>query len=330
MKKFFAILLAAMMLLSFASVAMADEITTVNLGKVYKLVGAGSSPAETFTLKVLSSSVSESEATSAPDLGTITGAAFDVGAATADGATVNIVLNLPEFDKVGIYDYILQENADAKTPGVTYEGKKFALRVTVVNDESEGATAGDVKVSSVKFHGVTESENGVYTITNEKFSSIENTYSAGTLKVSKTVTGNMGDKNKYFEFSIKLTGEEGKTYAACDVSGGSEAAENATSIAVDGQAHTFKLKHDDTIIIKNIPYGVSYVITETAAEGYTPTQTGDAGTIGAAEQTAAFTNNREGTPDTGISLDTLPYVLMLTVVAAGVVAMIARKRRVED
>ena len=38
-------------------------------------------------------------------------------------------------------------------------------------------------------------------------------------------------------------------------------------------------------------------------------------------------NRREGTIDTGITLDSLPYILILAVVAAGVVAFIRKRRR---
>ena len=37
-------------------------------------------------------------------------------------------------------------------------------------------------------------------------------YSAGKLEVHKDVEGIMGNKDKYFEFTVQLTGEEGKTY----------------------------------------------------------------------------------------------------------------------
>ena len=38
-------------------------------------------------------------------------------------------------------------------------------------------------------------------------------------------------------------------------------------------------------------------------------------------------NHREGTIDTGVALDSLPYILILAVVAAGVVAFIRKRRR---
>ena len=320
MKKFIAILLTLMLLcLSAGALAQGDtdvpaaptytDMTSVTVTKVYKLEGAGSSPAETFTLEQVGDGVVKSgEATTAPALGTIRGAEFNEGAASADGAEANITITLPTYDKVGVYEYTLKEMAGT-TAGVTYYGAPIRLVVTVINDET-----GNLRVAAVH----TESEG-------TKSDEFENTYSAGTLNVTKTVTGNLGDKSQFFEFKVTLTGEEGKTYAnSYTVSGGSYVS-NPTSIAI-GTETTFYLKHGETLSIANLPYDVSYTVTETAEEGYTTTKEGDTGKIGAASQTAAFTNERTTTVDTGITTDSLPYVLLLGIVAlAGAVLFIKRR-----
>lgn len=116
-------------------------------------------------------------------------------------------------------------------------------------------------------------------------------------------------------------------YSCCTnaVTGGSNT-ENPTSIKI-GEETTFLLKHGDTIHIANLPYGVTYTVTETAAAGYTTTSTGDHGTISAVDQTAAFTNTKAGSIDTGVVLNNMPYILVLAVLAAGVAVFIIRKRR---
>lgn len=323
MKKFVAILLTLMLVLGIGA-AVADEAQvtpttdtdltdhgTVTIKKVYKLVGAGTSPAETFTLEQVGvGRVTDGDATSAPALGTITGAAFNEGAATADGTTIgNITVALPEYTNVGVYEYTLQEVA-GNTAGVAYYGKTIKLVVTVVN-----GTVGNIRVAAVH----TEDEGGT------KSSEFINTYRAGTLKVSKTVAGNLGDKNKYFEFKVTLTGENGKTYGASYAVTGGSKDDNPKSIVI-GQETTFMLKHGDTLSIANLPYGVTYTVTETAADGYTTSATGDTGKINAAEQTAAFTNNKNGSIDTGVTTENLPYVLLIGfVVLAGAALLIKRK-----
>lgn len=323
MKKFVAILLTLMLVLGIgAAVATEAEVTpttdtdltdhgTVTIKKVYKLVGAGTSPAETFTLEQVGvGRVTDGDATSAPALGTITGAAFNEGAATADGTTIgNITVALPEYTNVGVYEYTLQEVA-GNTAGVAYYGKTIKLVVTVVN-----GTVGNIRVAAVH----TEDEGGT------KSSEFINTYRAGTLKVSKTVAGNLGDKNKYFEFKVTLTGENGKTYGASYAVTGGSKDDNPKSIVI-GQETTFMLKHGDTLSIANLPYNVTYTVTETADADYETTKAGDTGTISAAEQTAAFINTKEGSIDTGVTTENLPYVLLIGfVVLAGAALLIKRK-----
>lgn len=320
MKKLLSIGLAAMLAFGLATTSFAEEagdVTTptdgtVTIHKVYKLENAGTkSPAETFTLEQVDKGVvKDGEAKTAPDLGTITGAKFDDGAATVSGTTGDITVALPEYTNVGVYEYTLKE-VDGKTAGVTYYDKGIKLVVTVVNDNN-----GKLRIAAVHTEstGETKSDN------------FPNTYKAGELDVSKTVIGNLGDKNKYFEFKVTLTGENGKTYRdSYAVTGGSNTA-NPSTIKI-GEETTFLLKHGDTITIANLPYGVTYTVTETAAEGYTTEKTGADGTISAADQTAAFTNTKNGSIDTGVVLNNMPYILVLAVLAAGVAVFIIRKRR---
>lgn len=319
MKKLLSIGLAAMLAFGLATTSFAEEagdVTTptdgtVTIHKVYKLENADTtSPAETFTLvQDGDGKVTDGEATEAPALGTITGATYEEGAATVSGTTGDITVALPEYTNVGVYEYTLKE-VDGKTAGVVYYPDDIKLVVTVINGEN-----GKLRIAAVHV----ESEG-------EKSDTFPNTYKAGELDVSKTVTGNLGDKNKYFEFKVTLTGEEGKTYRdSYAVTGGSNT-ENPSTIKI-GEETTFLLKHGDTITIANLPYGVTYTVTETAAEGYTTEKTGDTGKINAADQAAEFTNNKAGSIDTGVVLNNMPYILVLAVLAAGVVVFIIRKRR---
>lgn len=326
MKKILAMLLAVMMLLSVASVAMAEEYAdqeTVTIKKVYKLTNSGTkSPAENFTLKQISSSVTDGEATEAPALGTITGANFAEGAATVDGTTGNITVALPEYTHVGVYEYILQEIA-GDTAGVTYYGDNIKLKVTVIND-----TEGNLRIAAVH----AESANNALEAGKTKKDNFPNTYSAGKLKVTKTVAGNLGDKDKKFDFSVKFTKPAGKDVNSTITA--TVAGQNVTFTPAWNDAgeytFTFQLAHDETATFENLPYDVQYTVTEATATGYETTKTGDTGTINQAEQTAAFTNTKGGTIDMGVMLDSMPYVLVLAVVGAAVIALIAKKRRVED
>ena len=323
-KRIFACLLALTMMFGLSATAFAREgektytdQRTVIIKKEYKLTNAGTtslSPEETFTLRQVGSGiVKDGEAESAPNLGTITGANFAEGAATAEGTIGNITVELPKYTSVGVYEYTLEEVVGT-TPGVDYYNGKIKLVVTVINGDN-----GKIRVAAVH----TEAEDG------EKSDTFVNKYSLGTLNISKTVTGNLGDQSKYFEFKVTLTGEAGKTYTSSyAVSGGSNAS-NPTSINI-GEETTFLLKHGETIHIANLPYNVSYTVTEKKEDGYTTTKNGDTGKIKEADQIAAFTNNKTGEVDTGVYLDNLPYILVFAGVLAIAAVFVVRRRRFED
>lgn len=320
MKKFVAILLTLMLVLGIGA-AVAEEtysdVSSVTVKKVYKLTNANmSSPAETFTLEQVGAGrVTDGDATSAPALGTITGAIFAKGAATVDGTTGNITIALPTYEKVGVYEYTLREVA-GKTVGVAYYGKDILLKVTVIEQ------GGKVRVAAVH----TESGEGDDTAKRDNF---PNEYSAGDLNVTKTVAGNLGDQSKKFNFTVTFTKPDGKDVNSTITA--TVAGVDATdfNIAWDDKGtytYTFQLAHGQKASFANLPYGVSYTVTEAAADGYTTTKAGDSGTINAAEHTAAFTNTKTGSIDTGVTTENLPYVLLIGfVVLAGAALLIKRK-----
>lgn len=121
LKKLFAGVVAAAMMATMAMPSFAAKHTynegaledhdSITVTKVYSLVGTGSSPDETFTLEQVGDGVvKKGGATTAPALGTITGAHFEVGDATANGASKDITITLPNnFTTPGIYEYTLKE-----------------------------------------------------------------------------------------------------------------------------------------------------------------------------------------------------------------------------
>lgn len=323
MKKILAGILSATMIMSMGLTVFAEDTNTdaanVTINKVYKEVNEGTvSPEETFTLKQVGNGVvKDGEADTAPALGTIGGAAFAKGAATVDGATGDITIALPEYSRVGVYEYTLQEVAGS-TAGVTYYGNSIKLVVTVIQSEN-----GKLRVAAVHTEEEGEAKNN----------SFENQYSAGTLNVTKTVTGNLGDQSKKFDFTVVFTKPEGKNVNSeitATVAGVAATDFNPVFETNGTYTYTFKLAHGETATFTNIPYGVEYVVTETADQKYTTTKTNDEGMINSASVTAAFTNNKSGNVDTGINMDSLPYILVFAgVLVIAAIAFIARKRRME-
>lgn len=169
---------------------------------------------------------------------------------------------------------------------------------------------------------------------------------SANLTVSKTVTGMLGDTNKTFTFQLK----DAKGNAVTIDNADGTAITTAGDAAWTGTDGKFTLKHGDTITFNKLPVG-TYDVYELDDEGalqhYQTTWTGAdtklttpiegngerkaTVTIGAnGAKTLAFTNHCGLLPDTGVLLDTLPYIVILAVVAGGVALLMLRKRRKED
>ncbi len=359
LKKFFAgVLAAAMMLTVGATAAFAVNPATtyqdqseVKIYKHYGLEGNGTSPEETFYLvqankQVLTGDISAEdvpnliELTTKPDGANgyyVASVKFDEGGAKAS-ETENVgafVVKLPTYDHVGKFEYTLQEVA-GNTAGVTYRLDTIKLVVSVIND-------GTIRVAGVH----TENECG------QKSSSFsDNKYAANTLTVSKYVSGNMGDKNTYFQFELSLepgTANDRKNFAesyAIDYAKATSNKNTTKNISVNGTSVKFWLKSGESISIANLPEGVEWTVNELDADGkdvangatnglYTVSVDGATGSIVAAgasdtSNKASFTNTHEGTPDMGVILDNAPYIALLAIVAIGGVALMLNKRRRDE
>ena len=216
---------------------------------------------------------------------------------------------------MGVYTYIIHEAA-GNSAGVTYYGDAILLRVTVIEQD------GKLRIAAVHTEDPESTGEG-------KRDDFDNLYSAGELEVHKDVEGIMGNKDKYFEFTVELTGEEGKTYQdSYAITGGSYDANPASIEIKPGETTeaTIYLKDGDTIHIENLPYGVEYKVSETPVADYVTTETGTEGEVDGAVEKANFTNTKGGTVDAGVVLDSAPYLFTLTG-AAGVGLLLTLRRR---
>lgn len=333
MKKTLAILLALILALVNVSLALAGSegveeeepaaatsqvvplaSQTVTITKTYNVQGTTAINAAD-TLKFVPTTVRVDNATAgvtAPDI-----SIADVKVDTAaKKATISIVL--PEYKAVGEYYYTITET-DTGVAGVTYLADTIYLKVQVFQDQASNA----LTTGSVTFRLGSE--------TAEKVEEFENTYEAGSLTVSKTVAGNMGDYDKDWNFTVVFTAPSGdKVIEEITVT-----AEGATAPAaiVGGwdttQTSTFVLKHNQSVKFSNIPKGVTYTVTETEAnqDGYVTTIAGNDGSIsGHEDDTAAFTNTKKVDIDTGVTVETVPYIMILAVVMIGAALLVLRKR----
>lgn len=169
-----------------------------------------------------------------------------------------------------------------------------------------------------KWNGSTWGEplSGTITIANER--------STVDVNITKQVTGNMGDRNKKFEFTVTSTeaiGSNGTVY----------------NLSTDKKTATFSLAHGESITLKDVPIGAELEITE-GDTNYTMSIAVNSEdnvitnpvTVASDTETIFVINHKEATIDTGVLLDSLPYILILAVVLGIGAFMFIRKRRDRD
>lgn len=158
---------------------------------------------------------------------------------------------------------------------------------------------------------------------------------SANLTVTKTVTGKLGDTNKAFTFTI--TKADGTPVNITDAN----IAITDNTKAVWQSNGQFTLKDGASITFKNLPSGQYKVVEDNySGEKYETSYVVDSGTpvngqeatvtIGTDAKQIDFTNHRTLEPDLGVLLDTLPYIVILAVVAGGVALLMLRKHRKED
>lgn len=305
MKKFVAILLTLMLVLGVSGALAADpNLPNATFKKNYTENG-GTAPGATFTFTADYLSSDDGATGAGPEL-TISNLVVN-GAGNYDAQ----ITHTDKFPSVGKYYYTISE-VQGNVAGITYDPSTLYLMVLVTNGDNAGKL-----VESYYLYTDSNKTTKVETFTN--------TYEAGSLKVTKTVTGNLGDKTKDFTFHVEFTAPKDKDW---DMNG----IDTSLTKGDDGK-YTFTLRDGATAEFKNLPYGVVYTVTEDAVEGYTTTikvndvaMDNATGSIGVAETTAAFTNTKTGSIDTGVTTENLPYVLLIGfVVLAGAALLIKRK-----
>ena len=348
LKKLFAGVVAAAMIATMSFPAFAarpipnvgsDGLVTIT--KKYTVTGSEEkkAPAETFTFTVTpgakvngaEKTVEKSEATTIPTMAansnekTVAFTALTedgTGTFTVDVANLNI-------KKPGMYYYTVTETP-SNTAGVDYAAKSMIMVITA-------GYADDGEDSSLSYWAALHDSTNY----NDKNSKFENTYTAGSLKVTKKVTGSLGDKDKKFNVDVTFTAPAGKTVKSTItyVNNGAESIApdawklNTTTNQYEAKV-TVELAHKGSVQFNNIPKDVTYIVEEQdySREEYTATYEGDkSGTIANDVKSTTITNNKgDDNIDTGVILDNAPYILMLAVVAAGAMTLVIKKRREEE
>lgn len=230
--------------------------------------------------------------------------------------------------------------------------ERIQINSTILSYDSGAKTVTVVEPSGWKkalmlSYDVQDANNPEVKITNDY------TLATADIEVGKLVTGMMGSLEKAFTFQID------------GLPNTSKVVQNDVEKAV---STSFTMKSGDSVTLKNVPVGTVFAVKETGtdakdyqttATGYihvTDIQSGESDRVfyyvvryengqrvlkpcdvnGENERNALgefkiqVTNHCGLLPDTGVLLDTLPYIVILAVVAGGVALLMLRKRRKED
>lgn len=141
-----------------------------------------------------------------------------------------------------------------------------------------------------------------------------------SITVIKNVEGNFGDKNKQFTITVFSDG----TLVTAENNGG--------NTFTDGTRKTYLVPANKSITIAETADNYTMTVT-VGTKSYTVVENKTC-TIDANElkngDVITVTNTRNTTPDMGVSLDSLPYIIVLAAVAVAAVVIILRKRRNND
>jgi pilin isopeptide linkage protein len=366
MHKIVAALLATVMTISMslASVSLADgEVTSVgslDVTKVVTVPTSGLVPEKTFTFEMTPKEAQEGskvgnynlytgvlQKEAGTDLEKLT---TEIEFTNGDAVVKDTVsgyqktsnsnsFDLSEliFDHVGVYQYTVKEVTPAEDEVyLSYDRTEYTVYLYVGQSDDEYVILSAYSPNSTN--------TGKVPIT------FTNSAKTGSLVVSKTVEGLMGDKDKAFNFTITFGSHEALSTAsslfATKVSG-----DNKSEIEFAYNEETGHYEATSQVTLANGEYlrfdglytGMSYTVAEESYDGYTCTVetikdsvgTGPAekssvtGSIGngTSSNFEEFTNTMDHITDTGIVLDVAPYVLVALLTAAGLIVFAIRRRK---
>lgn len=245
-------------------------------------------------------------------------------------ASTTIRMGSYKFSEPGVYSYVLYEmdkvggySADIKEVealDMVWDTAQYKMKISVgVNSDGD----------ALEFKGIwVEDSNGekVEDLVFRNVSKAKEPEPTADLTVTNTVAGD--DTAGDFTFAIdKLEGAEGEYTVS------TPAGDKQITVAADGTVtgDAIVLKNGESFVVKALPVGTQYSITETdPGENYVVT-VGGTKTLNAAGELAAegtaveFLNTLQQTPPTGIVLDMAPFILLAAMIGGGLVLL--RKMR---
>lgn len=261
----------------------------------------------------------------------------------------------------GVYSYTLKE-VDGKYTGIKYDDTTYTMYVSVVNDGNNGEKVDTIVIAKADGTKIAE-------ITNDFGSDNDNNNTTHDLTIKKAVTGNAGDLNKEFTFSVSVKPKDGTnvdsdkdgvidivapTTQGFTLTSPGTNGTTTTPISANGEATTVKLKANQSLKIEGLTGDYDVYVTESEAgkDGYTTKLTTAEGVSFTRDSAKAdtelketsvikveattdganliVTNHRENVTPTGVAMDVAPYALMVALAGGAAATFLRKKESFED
>lgn len=232
-----------------------------------------------------------------------------------DNATGVVTITCPTYTTPGVYKYSITQTA-GNSQGATYDDRPIGFEVLVSYNNSGG---------------VYVEKTGLSLVDGAKKDSFNNVFAFGDLIITNTVTGNLADVNGTFPITVTLHADKNVTTQI------NYTVNDGSTISVNGNGWTDKeiqitgVRNNGTVHFYDLPAGITYSISETGAAGYTVSASPASGTIAAEQDSAvSVTQTKEADINTGINLDSIPFLVLLAVVILGAALLFLRRHRREQ
>jgi hypothetical protein len=340
-KKILSLIIVSALVLTMGIGAFAEEEAAPSLVKTLDIEEGVTVPNATFNFKLeeLPALTGENDPVvstgSSGFAASTTISAADAAAADGKSIPLSELFTNATFPHAGVYAYKLTEEAATYTAAdnetLTCNTKNAEYTVIVV----VGNGANGLVISKIQIRDKDGNKTGSAAFNNK----YEKTNDDKALTVSKTVAGAMGDKVSPFTFTLTITKPADSAITTVPV--GKKGTE---SVTLKWGANTIQLKDGETLEVKGVPYGSTYQVveadTDSSIQNYASYETKvvvngtekpgkDTGSTRLSDTTAntvAFTNTLVEIPVTGVIINTLPYVLIVAIAAAGFFYMQMKKR----
>lgn len=281
--------------------------------------------------------------------------------------TVTVDFSSVTFPEPGIYRYVVTEAAasgaythDTQNTGGTSLTRYLDVYVTDNNGTLEVSSYVLHKDDSTVTAGANSGSGDVAsdgTAVTDKSASYVNEYATKDLAFSKKVDGNQASKDKYFQYTVTVTGLTATDVFTvnldnADASPAGNSATTYTSMSNPASVTgaelaagvNFYLQHGQSIKILGLPTTAGYTVTE-AEEDYSKTANNDLVAVAAQNEVPAktyndsntgtmdddkyvgYTNTKDGVIPTGVLVTIAPFAIGILLFGALIIFFIAKRKR---